>query len=125
MEAPTPFEDAEDGGLPARPTPALAADPGGSEIALVDLDLAAQWAALARHLGHSEPQEPVERKRGVVVQPRQFGRAIRRDVEREQPREIAELALRNSPPKQIAVFPSHESTLAYPQNCSAVVAPNF
>jgi hypothetical protein len=124
MDPPTPFEDAEDGGLAARPAPALAPRPGGSEVALVDLDLAAEGAALARHLGHPEPQEAVDRKRGVVVQPGQFCRAIRRDVEREKPQKIAELTLRNSPPKQVAVFLSDESTLAYSQHRSAVVDPS-
>src|SRR5690606_16707805 len=60
---------------------------------------------------------------GVVVQAGQFGGPIRRQVEGEQPQEIAELALRDSPPKQIAVFPSHESTLTCSQNRSARVDP--
>lgn len=60
-------------------------------------DPAAAGEAFAGQLGRLEPQEPVERKHGVVLQPGQVRRAIRRDVEREEAQEITEVSLRNSP----------------------------
>ena len=123
MHPPAAFEDAEDRDFLRSAPPGLAALAGRAEVAFVDLDLTGEGAIGLREVCHAQPQMRVDRRDGLVVQPRQPGRPVGGDVEGKEAEKIAEFPLRNSPPKQIAVFLSHKSTLHYSQNHSAGIDP--
>lgn len=61
---------------------------------------------------HAKAQQPVEREAGVMVNAAQGGYPVSGDVEGKEAQKIAECTLGDSPPKEIAIFLSHKSTLA-------------
>ncbi len=95
VDTPIALQDAENRGLATPASPAPAPDADGSEGAFVDLDLAAERAALAGRFRHSQAQTAVKRGRGIMAKPGQFGRAICRDVAGKKPQKIADLAPKN------------------------------
>lgn len=88
MDKSAPFEKAEDGHLPSRPSSSLALAPP-ADIALVHLDLARQKGRRLGELPSDQLAQLMELEdRGVAIHAHQFGGGPGRDASHEQPRKI-------------------------------------
>ena len=103
------FEDAEDNGLAAGPAASLAANPTRTEVALVDLHLAAfERPTILALSGQTFAQEEINIVDGTDADAADPRRIRGREVQGEQPKNLAETGLTELGAFVVAV--SHGST---------------
>lgn len=106
-----PLADAKHDRLAARASARLALDAAWPEVALVDLDVAAEGSLQLARLGHAFTQAAQQSVHGVAVQARELSDLDRRQVGGHAPHKAAESGLRDPGTDDVAVL--HWKT-AYP-----------
>lgn len=111
LDLAVPLTDSEHDGLAARASARLALDATRTEVALIDLDVAAEGPLELTGLGHALTQAAQQAIDGVAVQTCELGDLDRRQVSGHTPRETAEFGLRDSGTDDVAVL---HWNIAYP-----------